>query len=169
MRELPRVSMAGAALHDGFDLDDPEEGGTVSLDRSGHARIRYKWTERLRGGLKAGTRNSMALMLAGGARYALSGHLHRVQRLEELDAVLESAPFDACKVPVFSGHVMGGCTMGRDPRRSVVDSETLGVHGLDNLFVVDGSVFPTSLTVNPQLTIFGLASWASERIASLAC
>jgi choline dehydrogenase-like flavoprotein len=60
---------------------------------------------------------------------------------------------------------MGGCAMGGDPRTSVVDS-TLRYHDLDNLFVVDGSVFPTSLGVNPQETIFGIARWASQFVAA---
>jgi choline dehydrogenase-like flavoprotein len=59
---------------------------------------------------------------------------------------------------------MGGCAMGKDPKTSVVDGSTLRHHELDNLFVVDGSVCPTSLTVNPQLSIYGLASWASEHV-----
>jgi len=60
---------------------------------------------------------------------------------------------------------MGGCAMGSDPRTSVVDS-TLRYHGMDNLFVVDGSVFHTSLGVNPQETIFGIARWASQFVAA---
>ena len=55
--------------------------------------------------------------------------------------------------------------MGRDPEHSVVDS-SLRYHGLDNLFVVDGSVFPTSLGVNPQETIFGIARLRSADVAA---
>ncbi len=67
-------------------------------------------------------------------------------------------------MPVFVAHVMGGCAMGTNERFSVVDSRTLRHHGFDDLFVIDGSVFPTSITVNPQLSIYGLASWASEHV-----
>jgi choline dehydrogenase-like flavoprotein len=35
---------------------------------------------------------------------------------------------------------------------------------VENLFVVDGSVFPTSLGVNPMESIYGIASWASEYV-----
>jgi len=47
----------------------------------------------------------------------------------------------------------------------VVDS-TLRYHGMDNLFVVDGSVFPTGLGVNPQESIYGVARWASQFVAA---
>ena len=38
------------------------------------------------------------------------------------------------------------------------------VHGYENLYVCDASVFPSSVTVNPQLTVMALAHYASERI-----
>jgi len=43
-------------------------------------------------------------------------------------------------------------------------SARLKHHHVDNLFVVDASVFPSSLGVNPQETVFGLAHWAAGHI-----
>ena len=54
---------------------------------------------------------------------------------------------------------------GPDPNRSVVDAR-FKVHGLENLFIVDGSVFPTSLGVNPSQTIYGLAHRSAEWVAA---
>ncbi len=65
---------------------------------------------------------------------------------------------------VNSAHPQGGNPMSRDPRRGVVGPD-FRVHGYDNLFVCDASVFPSSLTVNPQLTVMGLARYAAGRIA----
>jgi choline dehydrogenase-like flavoprotein len=45
----------------------------------------------------------------------------------------------------------------------VVDSK-LRYHHLDNLFVVDGSVFPTALGVNPQESIYGIARWGAQHV-----
>ena len=57
----------------------------------------------------------------------------------------------------MSAHVMGGCGMADAPPRGVVDS--LGRHfQLEDVSVHDGSVFPTSLGANPQLSIYGLAA-----------
>lgn len=49
-------------------------------------------------------------------------------------------------------HVCGTCRMGDDPALSVLDRHNR-VHGLDNLFVVDSSCFPSSGGTNPTLTI----------------
>jgi choline dehydrogenase-like flavoprotein len=54
--------------------------------------------------------------------------------------------------------------MGADEATAVVD-QRLRYYGMDNLYVVDGSVLPTGLGVNPQETIFGIARWAGQQIA----
>ena len=53
-------------------------------------------------------------------------------------------------------HVMGGMRMGNDPRTSATDG-TGKVHGMENVFVADGSVFPSSGAQNPTLTILATA------------
>jgi choline dehydrogenase-like flavoprotein len=50
------------------------------------------------------------------------------------------------------GHACGTLRAGSDPKTSVVDAECR-VHDIDNLYVVDASFFPTSMGVNPSLTI----------------
>ncbi len=59
-----------------------------------------------------------------------------------------------------SAHPQGGNPIGRDSRQGVVDS-TCRVHGYDNLYVCDASVFPTAVTVNPQMTVMALAHYAA--------
>jgi choline dehydrogenase-like flavoprotein len=61
--------------------------------------------------------------------------------------------------------VQGGCRMGSDPERSVVDAHG-ECHGVGGLFVGDGSVIPRTLSVNPSLTIMSLASRLAEYLAS---
>lgn len=60
-------------------------------------------------------------------------------------------------------HPLGTCRMGADPRYAVCDPFGR-VYGLDNVFVADGSIFPTSLGVNPQITIMAVASKVAEYI-----
>jgi choline dehydrogenase-like flavoprotein len=61
-----------------------------------------------------------------------------------------------------TAHACGTLAAGRDPARSVVDANGR-VHGMENLYVVDGSVLPRSSRVNPALTIY---AWGL-RVASL--
>lgn len=60
---------------------------------------------------------------------------------------------DYTSVKTGSGHIMGTCRMGNDPERSVLN-RWCRTHDVDNLWVVDGSFFPTSGGYNPTLTIF---------------
>ncbi len=53
--------------------------------------------------------------------------------------------------------------MGRDPRTSVVGMDHR-VHGTDNLFVTDPSVFPTAPSVDPSLTIMAFSAVAAEHV-----
>jgi choline dehydrogenase-like flavoprotein len=61
-------------------------------------------------------------------------------------------------------HLVGGCRMGADPERSVVDSDHR-TWEVPNLFIADGSVMPTQGSANPALTIMALASRLAERLA----
>ena len=82
-------------------------------------------------------------------------------------AKIDEAPLGPNKILLATAHLMGGCRMGADPREAVVRSD-LRHHVIENLYVVDGSVFPTGLGVNPSLTIYGLATHASKAIAQAA-
>ncbi len=57
-----------------------------------------------------------------------------------------------------SAHPQGGNALG-----AVVD-ENFRVRGLRNLYLCDASVFPSSVHVNPQLTVMGMAQYAAKRI-----
>jgi len=65
---------------------------------------------------------------------------------------------------IVSAHVMGGCALGPDPHRAVVD-ETGRHHYLVNLHVLDGSLFPTSVGANPQLSIYALTARLATSLA----
>jgi len=64
-------------------------------------------------------------------------------------------------------HQCGTARMGKDPATSVVDAN-LRAHDLDNLYIVDASVLPTSAAVNPSLTVAALALRAGDHIAPVA-
>jgi choline dehydrogenase-like flavoprotein len=164
MAALARSSALIALAVDGFLPE--EKGGTVSLRTDGRVRIDYEIRPEVWEALREGNKALARVQLAAGADVVRSCHESPVVMRSEADvALLDRAPWEPLRVAVFSAHAMGGCAMGRDPERSVVDSR-LKVHWLDNVWVVDGSVFPTSLGVNPMETILGIAHWASDHVAA---
>jgi choline dehydrogenase-like flavoprotein len=66
-----------------------------------------------------------------------------------------------------TAHLMGGCRMGSDPATSVTDADGRSWE-IPNLWICDGSLFPTGGGVNPSLTIQALAYRTGARIAELA-
>ena len=69
--------------------------------------------------------------------------------------------------PVLSAHPLASCRLGDDPATSALTADHQ-LRGHPGIFVTDGSAVPTSLTVNPSLTIAALAERASPGIAAAA-
>ncbi len=166
MAKLPYLNAMIALLVDG--LTEGEQGATVRLRDGGYSRhsITYGFTPAFWEAFREATKELARVQFAAGAKRVTSLHLEPVimngpEEISKLDA----APWEPVKVKVVTAHQMGGCAMGKDPAKSVVDPH-LRFHTMDNLYVVDGSVLPTSLGVNPQLTIFGLARWAAGPVGA---
>ncbi len=68
---------------------------------------------------------------------------------------------DPTEITLGTGHPQGGNVIANSSDAGVVNAE-FKVFGYDNLFISDASVFPTSLGVNPQLTVMGLANYAVQ-------
>jgi choline dehydrogenase-like flavoprotein len=113
-----------------------ENNGSVWVDQTGRDRYTVDFNERER------ERNARSLEFAS----------------QVLEAAGARRVFHT---PVLSTHVQGGCRMGSDPARSVVDAHGES-HDVRRLFVGDGSVVPATLSVNPSLTIMSLASRLAE-------
>lgn len=62
-----------------------------------------------------------------------------------------------------TAHILGGCPMGRNREEGVVD-DYFRVHGYPNMYILDGSIIPCNLGVNPSLTITALAEYAMDQI-----
>ena len=107
------------------------------------------------------------LGFAAGASIVGTTHARQDVRLSAADQIgqLANLRYGAGEHGIFSAHQMGGCCMGGDPERSVVDTDHR-VRGFKNLFVVDGSVLPTALGVNPSETIYGLAHRARASVGA---
>jgi choline dehydrogenase-like flavoprotein len=77
-------------------------------------------------------------------------------QLDELEGLLKQRGNRSLQ----SAHPQGGNRMSADRSKGVVDP-ACRVHGYENLYVCDASVFPTAVTVNPQLTVMAMAHHAA--------
>ncbi|HVU50056.1 MAG TPA: GMC family oxidoreductase [Polyangia bacterium] len=151
---LERLAYAQATLALLVDGHHDDPGGSVSVDGDGRVKVRYPISGPLREAARHALANMARLLLAAGAREVVTLHDPPLSIRSEADlARIAEAPFGPNLHTLFSAHQMGGCPMGEDPRSSVVTSGGRH-HELENLWIVDGSVFPTALGVNPQLSIY---------------
>lgn len=106
------------------------------------------------------------LQFAAGARYLTPGHemARPTASWAEAKAAIEALPMEPLLTKVVSAHVMGGCGAAARARDGVVGPD--GVHWqLANLSIHDGSIFPTSIGANPQLSIYGLVNRLAQGLA----
>ncbi len=164
MRRLSHVSGLIALHVDGLLPGD--EGGTVGLKADGRPEIAYPIGPHLVEAMKASHEVVARIHLAAGAQEVASLHRQPVVLTKDTGIdMLRDARYGAFEHAVFTAHQMGGCAMGPNPASSVVNA-SLRHHQLQNLFVVDGSVLPTALGVNPSMTIYGLAHRARDVVAA---
>jgi choline dehydrogenase-like flavoprotein len=87
-----------------------------------------------------------------------------------LDKTVDAIDFGAVglySLRMFGYHPQGTCKMGTDPHTSVVNAVGES-HTVGGLFVVDASIFPTDINVNPQMTVYAMANYISDHILKRA-
>jgi choline dehydrogenase-like flavoprotein len=163
MGALPHISSLIALHVDGLAPGD--DGGRVTLRSDGRPSLAYPVSRRLARAMRASHEVLARIHLAAGALEAATLHHSPLRMTGEVDLKgLDKRSYGAHQHSIFSAHQMGGCAMGADPSRSVVGPDHRH-HAAPNLFVVDGSVLPTALGVNPSETVYALAHRARAFVA----
>ena len=143
-----------------------DSSGQVTVNDHGRASISYALREKDLGYLKQGVAVAARVQFAVGAKRVMTLHarLTEFNSPTEIDTTLATSEWGMNEIGLYSAHPLGTCRMGNDPKKSVVD-EHCQTHDVKGLFVIDGSVTPTSLGVNPQITILAIAEKSAEWIA----
>jgi len=146
----------------GFMVEDTSRGSVHAM--RGEPVIQYWLSEQDVSHIKRGVDVLAQIFFAAGARVVhapIAGFA--TMRPDDLPALRRARvrPWD---LDISAYHPLGTARMGRDPARSVVDANHQ-LHDTQGLYVVDGAAVPTSLGVNPQVTIMALATRAAEKIA----
>lgn len=161
--QFPHLHGQIALIRDGFH--EQSQGGSISLNKYQQPVMDYPHSDYLKKGYRAALLSMTESIFAAGAKSVMVGHEKTGMYSDwpEAKKRIEELSMDPNQLRVVSAHVMGGCGMGADENNSVVDPWGKH-HHMDNLSVMDGSLFPTSLGVNPQWTIYGIVSRLAEKL-----
>ena len=118
-------------------------------------------------GSSSGSPATAELLYAAGAREVFPQIAGIASIARNRIAELEASPPRRSALRLDAFHPMGTARMDRDPGRGVVGSDG-AVHGAERLYVADASLLPSSLGVNPMLTIIAIASRVARGLAAAA-
>ncbi len=141
----------------------PEAYGTVG-DVLGKTMARYTAAptdiSRVRKALKVLAEMAFAV----GAKEVFPS-IHGTPDLKSPDdlKVFDNASLDPRDYGIMASHMFGGARMGPDAKTSAVGLD-FQVHQTRGIYVLDSSIFPTNLGVNPQHTIMGVARFGAHKI-----
>ncbi len=163
MRQFPHIQGMLALLRDGFHADSP--GGAVQL-KDGAAVLDYPLNDFLWDGARRALLTMAEIQFAAGAASVRPAHETARVYASWTEAKREIAalPQQLHLTRVASAHVMGGCAMSGDERLGVTTPDGR-YRGIANLSVHDGSLFPTSIGANPQLSIYAIAARLASGLA----
>lgn len=155
MQQFNQLQVTIALLRDGFHPES--QGGTVLLSNDGEPVVDYPLTHYLWKGVQDAYLAMAELQFAAGAKSVLPVHHDALlySSWSQAREAIKALPLKKYRASLASAHVMGGCNMSADPAKGVVNPQGRH-HQLENLSVFDGSILPSSLGANPQLTIYGL-------------
>lgn len=160
----PNTQMLLALIRDGFH---PESvGGNVMVNYDGSPILHYPITDYVMDGFRRAFLAMAEIQFAAGAQKVLP--YHQRGRYYSSWAEARQAIGELDMRPYLTGmgsaHVMGGCRMSGDDKHGVIRPD--GVHWqVENLSVHDGSIFPTSVGANPQLSIYGITNQLATQLA----
>ena len=164
MRAFPHAHGLLALLRDGFHHDSA--GGSVSIDSFGAPVLDYPLTPFIWDGARRALLSMAEIQFAAGAKSVYPVHelARHYTSWAQAKQAIGDLPMKALLARVVSAHVMGGCAMSDDARLGVTGADGR-YHGVRNLSVHDGSLFPTSIGANPQLSIYALAARLASGLA----
>ncbi len=147
---IPHMCVFGGMIHD-------EAGGVVRRGPGREPVVTYRMSRRDRATVPHVIRALAETYFAAGAREVFPPILGQAGVDADGFRRLDLDRIPAMRLECSSQHPLGSCRMAASPDHGVVD-DCGKVWGVDGLYLADGSVVPTSLGVNPQLTIMAMAT-----------
>ena len=151
IRDLPNCGVFGGMIHD-------EGGGAIRRGPGREGILSYRMAPRDLQRLKRCTAILAEIAIAAGAREVFTS-IFGMAPITDMDGVraMEHADIDARRIECMAFHPLGSARAARDARGGLVDARGESWE-LPGLFVLDGSVLPTSIGVNSQIPIMATAT-----------
>lgn len=165
MEQFPHLQVLIALQRDGFH---PESvGGKVALKNDGSPYLDYPITKYMWEGIQDSYLKMAEIQFAAGAKKVIPIHTDSefYFKWSEAKRKIKELPMKIHRARLISAHVMGGARLNSKESDGVVD-ENGKFHHLNNLYVMDGSLFPTSLGANPMETILTFVDILSSELAN---
>ena len=146
-----------------------EAHGQVRRGWGGRPSVSYEPTARDLGRIRTGIALLCRMMFEAGASevYPSLGGIPDTLTDPSQVALIEHLPLRRRDYHLLASHLFGTCSAGATPARSVV-APNLEAHEVPGLFVMDASVFPTNMGVNPQHSIMAVVDVAARRLANVS-
>jgi choline dehydrogenase-like flavoprotein len=154
-RKLPQLGFFGGMVHD-------DGGGQVRRWLSREPLVTYRITDRDRSRVFRGIHILAQMAFAAGARKVILPIFGApvIDKLRDVDFLVDRPP-KASRVECMAFHPLGSAKMSASERWGVV-KPTGEAWAVENLFVADGSVLPTSIGVNSQLPVMSVAMLVAQ-------
>lgn len=149
-------------------LDDCEdELGEITVNSDGKRLINYPYGPTTQKMIRDTLKKQVNINFKAGAKKTLIADFKgtTINSLDEINKI-DDIKITSNGLMIVAPHPFGGCRMGADSETSVVDFSHR-VHGYDNLFVSDPSVFPTGPSVDPSFTIMAFSYIVAKEIAKV--
>ena len=157
VQDIGRAAIFGGMVHD-------DAGGRVWNGPGREPILTYRMSPKDRAAMHRCIRILAECFLEAGARevYLPIFGAPAMRNHADLARLVHDA-LPARRVECITFHPLGSCRISLDPREGVVDPWGQA-HELDGLYVADGSVVPTSIGVNSQLTVMAMATRIAWRL-----
>lgn len=164
MQQFDHAHALLALLRDGFH--EQSVGGNVQLQDDGAPVLDYVMSDFMWDGVRRGLLTMAEIQFAAGAKSVHPAHESAggYKSWASARKAITDFSYRPLLTRVVSAHVMGGCTMSDDTKLGVVSGKGR-YYGITNLSVHDGSLFPTSIGANPQLSIYGITARLASELA----
>jgi choline dehydrogenase-like flavoprotein len=163
-RKYPNANVMLALMRDGFH--EQAAGGRVELRGDGSPLLDYPLTDYVLEGARRSMLTMAQIQFEAGATMVYPGHelAEGTRTWAATEAAIKALPMKPLLTKIGCAHVMGGCGLAGDEKLGVTRPD--GVHWqLENLSIHDGSLFPTSIGANPQLSIYGNVNRLAQGLA----